>query len=143
MMMHLQFFLSTFLMLLQFDQISGNNRYNVEWYLEKMIQNHQVVLFSKTYCQYSIKLKHLIGKYNIRDKRIMELNLEPDMQLMQDYLKHRTGGIRTVPQLYVNGKFIGDYNTIEQKERNGELARVFFRAGITPRRSHLVPRKRK
>ncbi|VIO87320.1 Uncharacterized protein BM_BM327 [Brugia malayi] len=108
-----------------------------------MIQNHQVVLFSKTYCQYSIKLKHLIGKYNIRDKRIMELNLEPDMQLMQDYLKHRTGGIRTVPQLYVNGKFIGDYNTIEQKERNGELARVFFRAGITPRRSHLVPRKRK
>ncbi|KAK6111034.1 Glutaredoxin family protein [Brugia pahangi] len=73
----------------------------------------------------------------------MELNLEPDMQLMQDYLKRRTGGIRTVPQLYVNGKFIGDYNTIEQKERNGELARVFFRAGITPRRSHLVPRKRK
>ncbi|EFO21157.1 hypothetical protein LOAG_07331 [Loa loa] len=53
----------------------------------------------------------------------MELNLEPDMQLIQEYLKRRTGGIRTVPQLYVNGMFIGGFDTTEQKERNGELAR--------------------
>uniref|UniRef100_A0A0R3S753 Glutaredoxin domain-containing protein n=1 Tax=Elaeophora elaphi TaxID=1147741 RepID=A0A0R3S753_9BILA len=74
-----------------------------------------------------------MGKYSIRDKRVMELNLEPDMQVMQDYLKRRNGGIRTVPQLYLNGKFIGDFDTVEGKERNGELARVFSRAGITLR----------
>lgn len=62
---------------------------------------------------------------------------------LQDYLKRRTGGVRTVPQLYVNGKFIGDFDTIERKERNGELARIFSRAGITPSKSSLASHKGK
>ncbi|MCP9265785.1 hypothetical protein DINM_021172 [Dirofilaria immitis] len=73
----------------------------------------------------------------------MELNLQPDMQLMQDYLKRRTGGIRTVPQLYVNGQFIGGFDTVERKERNGELAKVFSRAGITLRKSEPLSREEK
>ncbi|VDK85693.1 unnamed protein product [Litomosoides sigmodontis] len=137
-----QLFLSI-LFMLQFHHIIGSNRYNVEWYLEKIIQNHQVVLFSKTHCSYSARLKYLIQKYNIRDKRVIELNLEPDMELMQDYLKRRNGGIRTVPQLYLNGKFIGNFDIIQRKERSGELARIFAQAGITPRKSLLALRKRK
>ncbi|KAM3725802.1 putative monothiol glutaredoxin F10D7.3 [Dirofilaria immitis] len=106
-----------------FHRVNGNRWYNVKGYMEKIIQNHQVVIFSKTYCHFSTKMKQLIKKYNIRDQRVMELNLQPDMQLMQDYLKRRTGGIRTVPQLYVNGQFIGGFDTVERKERNGSQSR--------------------
>uniref|UniRef100_A0A915PP30 Glutaredoxin domain-containing protein n=1 Tax=Setaria digitata TaxID=48799 RepID=A0A915PP30_9BILA len=60
----------------------------------------------------------------------------------QDYLQRRSGGVRTVPQLYVNGRFIGDYDTTERKEQSGELARVFSQAGITPKKFRPAFRKR-
>uniref|UniRef100_A0A8R1TU12 Glutaredoxin domain-containing protein n=1 Tax=Onchocerca volvulus TaxID=6282 RepID=A0A8R1TU12_ONCVO len=129
-------------MTLQFHRVSGNGLYNEEGYMEKIIQSHKVVIFSKTYCPYSVRMKNLIENYNITDQIVMELNLQSDMHKMQDYLKRRSGGIRTVPQLYVNGKFIGGFDTVKRKEMSGELAKIFTGAGITPKKS-LLPRKEK
>ncbi|OZC07322.1 hypothetical protein X798_05688 [Onchocerca flexuosa] len=221
--------------------------------MEKIIRNHQVVIFSKTYCPYSVRMKNLLEKYNIKNQIVMELNLQPEMHVMQaftkasfseiflatnmsnclnhpssmlfpndvlkriliylkstywltiteqisvestmlhklkterefnfyeieistkfptlwksqvgsiannrfvtmtpryafniiiltyDYLKRKSGGIRTVPQLYVDGKFIGGFDTVKRKEMSGELAKIFTGAGITPKKS-LLPRKGK
>lgn len=69
---------------LQFHGICGvRHGSSVQWYLEDLMQKHKVLIFSKTYCQYSARLKELIGKYNIKDKTVVELDLEPDMHLMQ------------------------------------------------------------
>ncbi|VDN07689.1 unnamed protein product [Thelazia callipaeda] len=133
--MYSHFVLTVLLILFNADHASASQRSYVNQFVEKMIQGHQMVLFSKTYCSYSHKMKHLLRKYHIRDQRIIELDLEPNMHLIQDYLMYRTGGIRTVPQLYIKGRFIGGFDSTHAKERNGELATIFARAGITHKSS--------
>lgn len=43
----------------------------------------QVMIYSKTYCPYSRRLKSLLTKYNIDDMKVIELNREDQMSEMQ------------------------------------------------------------
>ncbi|VDN58702.1 unnamed protein product [Dracunculus medinensis] len=100
---------------------------NVRRKLESEIRNHKIVLYSKSYCPFSRVVKRILDGYQINDLKVIELDYQQDMSLMQDHLKEKTG-IRTVPQLFIDSKFIGDQRTVKAMENDGTLENVMLRA---------------
>ncbi|VDK48883.1 unnamed protein product [Anisakis simplex] len=104
------------------------------------IRYHKVMLYSKTYCPYSHRIKRILAKYDIQDMKTVELDLEADMAIMQDHLKYISGS-RTVPQLYIRGRYVGGHEETAQKDESGELERLLKRA-YAIRQSYRNQRKR-
>lgn len=76
-------------------------------------QSAKVAVFSKTTCPFSLRVKALLDSNKI-EYQAMELDtLSPEeMEATQDYLKQETG-IRTVPNVWIHGKFAGDSGQIQ------------------------------
>ena len=78
-----------------------------------------VVIYSKTHCPYCVKAKRFFDQRNIKytehlmDDRLDEL----------DELKRKTGHL-TVPQIFINGEFIGGYTDLEAADREGKIAKL-------------------
>ena len=64
-------------------------------FVDQSIKSHKVCVFSKTYCPYAAKAKQVLGKYNLNDICIVELDKRDDGDAIQDYLGKITGA-RTV-----------------------------------------------
>ena len=83
-----------------------------------------VLIFSKSYCPYSLRAKSLLmQKYIITPAPyVVELDLHPLGSEMQDVLEKRTGR-RTVPNVVVAGVSIGGCDEVEALEERGELVK--------------------
>ncbi|VDO41070.1 unnamed protein product [Haemonchus placei] len=95
--------------------------------IRKLIFLFQVVVYSKTYCPYSKKLKRMLGQYKINDLKIIELDKQKEMKAMQAVLKRMTGK-STVPQLFIGGEFIGGHDETRQIEDKGGLRKLLEKA---------------
>ncbi|KAE9414747.1 hypothetical protein Angca_006944, partial [Angiostrongylus cantonensis] len=91
------------------------------------IHAHKVVIYSKTYCSYSQKLKKLLTPYPIKDLKIVELDEQKEMEPMQMVLERITGR-STVPQLFIGGDFVGGHDEIRAIEERGDLRRLLKKA---------------
>lgn len=60
---------------------------------------------------------------------VMELESRPDCADIQDYLMSITGG-RSVPRVFVAGKFIGGGDDTEALARSGKLKEMLEQNGI-------------
>lgn len=83
------------------------------------ISKHDVFVFSKSYCPHSRAVKTLLKDLRIKS-RSFELDLQPNGSDYQNALEKITGG-RTVPRVFIKGKFIGGNSEVQQKFRSGEL----------------------
>ncbi|KAK9900228.1 glutaredoxin [Cystobasidium minutum MCA 4210] len=76
---------------------------------QKLIQEHDVAIFSKSYCPYCRKAKIIIKGLELDESRVGILELDEMGQEgadIQDYLEKETGQ-RTVPSVWIKQKFIG------------------------------------
>ncbi|KJH41187.1 glutaredoxin [Dictyocaulus viviparus] len=80
-------------------------------------------MYSKSYCPYSQKLKHLLNLHSIDDLKIVELDKQKEMKKMQSVLKRITSR-STVPLLFIGGEFIGGYDDSYALEKQGNLSRL-------------------
>ncbi|KAI9691917.1 MAG: hypothetical protein M1822_007990 [Bathelium mastoideum] len=80
----------------------------VEVELNSILKRSPIIIFSKTYCPFSKKAKHiLVDKYNIVPAPyVVELDEHPLGPLLQTALGKMTGR-KTVPNVLINGKSIG------------------------------------
>ncbi|KAI8894608.1 glutaredoxin [Globomyces pollinis-pini] len=99
----------------QNSKVSGNT----EQLVQDIIRNNPVVLFSKTNCPYCRDAKYLLKQQNI-DFKSYDLNIRQDGKLIQDYL-YTVTGIRTVPNIFINGINIGGCNNLITAHTNGKL----------------------
>ncbi|WKY15971.1 hypothetical protein Q1695_000999 [Nippostrongylus brasiliensis] len=100
------------------------------------IHKHKVMIYSKSYCPYSQKLKKLINRYAISDLKIVELDKQKEMKAMQDALLKMTGR-STVPQLFVGGEFVGGHDETRAIEDRGELRKLLLKAhALNPESIH-------
>ncbi|KAH7088835.1 thioredoxin-like protein, partial [Paraphoma chrysanthemicola] len=85
-----------------------------------------VIIFSKTYCPYSKKAKHiLLEKYRITpEPYVVELDVNPLGPKLQALLAHMTGR-RTVPNILLVGKSIGGGDDIEELDQTDTLVGKF------------------
>lgn len=96
--------------------------HEVELELNAILKKSPVIIFSKSYCPYSKKAKHiLLDKYNIvPEPYVVELDLNPLGQQLQALLGKSTGR-RTVPNILVQGKSIGGGDDMEELDETDTL----------------------
>ncbi|ORY09619.1 glutaredoxin domain-containing protein [Clohesyomyces aquaticus] len=96
--------------------------HEVEVELNAILKKSPMIIFSKSYCPFSKKAKHiLLDLYNIVPAPfVVELDQHPLGQKLQATLTESTGR-RTVPNVLLMGKSIGGGDDIEELHLNGKL----------------------
>ncbi|KAH9823679.1 Glutaredoxin [Teratosphaeria destructans] len=96
--------------------------HEVEVELDTILKKGPIIVFSKSYCRFSKKAKHILQDlYTIKPPPyVVELDQHPLGPGLQHALQRSTLR-RTVPNILVNGKSIGGGDDIEALHNNGEL----------------------
>jgi len=106
--------------------------HEVEMAMNAILKQSPVIIFSKSYCPYSKKAKHiLLEKYRIiPEPFVVELDIEPLGDKLQALLAHMTGR-RTVPNILLIGKSIGGGDDMEELDQTDTLVAKFKEIGGT------------
>jgi len=88
-------------------------------FVKDAIAHDNIVLFTKSDCGYCQMAKECFDELKATYKCI-ELNNRADMDEIQDALEGLTGA-RSVPRVFVNGKFIGGGSEVRKMSKNGSL----------------------
>lgn len=91
------------------------------------------MVFSKSYCPYCVKGKQALARFvDLASADVMVWELDnadaSECAAVQDALGELTGA-RSVPRVFVGGKFIGGGDDTAAKAANGELAKLLQAAG--------------
>ncbi len=85
-----------------------------------MNNNLDILIYTTKNCSYCKKAKLLLKKYN---QKYIEKNINDNEDRIE--MSKLSKGIRTVPQIFINGKHIGGYDEIFVLEKKGELKKYF------------------
>ncbi|KAF4671217.1 hypothetical protein FOL47_001663 [Perkinsus chesapeaki] len=91
-------------------------------FVDSEIAGNKVVVFSKSYCPFCTKAKKALSSVGA-DYKAIELDGRKDCDSIQDYLLSITGG-RSVPRVFIKGKFIGGGDETAAKAKSGELQKI-------------------
>lgn len=80
----------------------------------------KVLIYTFKTCPYCIRAKRLLSKTNIEFEEIDITNDEAKL----DELENKTG-VGTVPQIFVDGKFIGGCDDLYELYRNNKFPEIF------------------
>ncbi|CAO2654980.1 Nn.00g117130.m01.CDS01 [Neocucurbitaria sp. VM-36] len=96
--------------------------HEVEMELNAILKRSPIIIFSKSYCPYSKKAKHiLLEKYRILpEPYVVELDINPLGEQLQALLAKSTGR-RTVPNILLMGKSIGGGDDMEELDETDTL----------------------
>ncbi|KAM9960132.1 hypothetical protein ACTFIW_009257 [Dictyostelium discoideum] len=98
-------------------------------YVQKLIDDNKLIIFSKTYCGFSKRIKQLFKTIDGVTPMIVELDIIDDGPEIQSILSG-ISNIRTVPQLFINGKFIGGNDATQQLHSEGKLIPLLKEANL-------------
>ena len=90
-----------------------------EW-VEAQIKADKVVVFSKTYCPYCKMAKEALTNTGLKNFLVFELDERDDGDEIQDILLGITGA-RSVPRVFLDGKFLGGGTAIKDLQSSGQL----------------------
>ncbi|GMH39206.1 hypothetical protein BSKO_07104 [Bryopsis sp. KO-2023] len=96
--------------------------------IETKIAENKVVVYGKSWCGFSQDVEILLRGLEV-DYQSIELDNIPEGMDLQDALYDLTG-IRTVPQVFVGGKFIGGCDETVSAYKTGELKTMFEEIGV-------------
>ncbi len=97
---------------------------NISDEINQIIQNNRVVLFMKgtkdmPQCGFSATVSHILSKINV-DFFDVNILIDPEMrQGIKDF-----SDWPTIPQLYINGEFIGGCDIVKEMFESGELQEI-------------------
>ncbi len=79
-----------------------------------------IEIYTTKVCPYCVRAKNLL---NAKDADFTEIDLTGDDAGREALLK-RSNGMRTVPQIFINGKHIGGCDNLYELEEKGELDKL-------------------
>lgn len=79
-----------------------------------------VEIYTTTVCPYCVKAKRLL---DAKDVDYIEHNLTGKDAEREELVK-KSGGMRTVPQIFINGRHIGGCDNLYELEEKGELDKL-------------------
>ncbi|KAJ8028952.1 Glutaredoxin [Holothuria leucospilota] len=100
----------------------------VKAFVDAQIKDNKVVVFSKTYCPYCRMAKSALAAAGYEDYALLELDERDDGDAMQTYLAQLTGG-RTVPRVFIGGKFVGGGSEVQALQQQGKLVPMLKEVG--------------
>ncbi|KAF4585972.1 glutaredoxin 3 [Ophiocordyceps camponoti-floridani] len=95
--------------------------------VEKLMDENNVVVFSKSYCPYCRATKQTLDELNAIYLAI-ELDKEADGTALQDAVEKLTGQ-RTVPNVLIQRNHIGGNSDIQSLNKDGKLADLLKQCG--------------
>ncbi|KAK9820243.1 hypothetical protein WJX72_007897 [[Myrmecia] bisecta] len=113
---------------LQVRAMSSSRASLVDLVKEKNDQ-YPVIVYSKSYCPYCAEVKGLFKSLKV-DAKIVELDDIVEGDEIQDAL-HDITRRRTVPQVFIQGKFVGGCDDTIAEYNSGDLRKRFEAAGIS------------
>ena len=99
-------------------------------FIDTKLKSNQIVLFSKTTCGYCTRAKNLL--YDLKlDYYSIELDQNEncprsDCQQLIENLIAQTR-MKTVPQIFVNGKLIGGFSEMAQLVNDGTFSKLLLK----------------
>lgn len=79
-----------------------------------------VEMYTTAICPYCVAAKNLLKQKGFD---YSEIRVDTDPQRREEMLK-RTGGRRSVPQIFVNGTHVGGFDDLVAADRSGKLAEI-------------------
>ena len=79
----------------------------------------KVVIYSTRICPYCMRAKNFFEKHKIKYK---EINIE-ESNISREELQEIAGSY-TVPQIFINDKYIGGYDSLLKMYQNNELESI-------------------
>jgi glutaredoxin 3 len=76
-----------------------------------------VVVYTTEFCPYCVRAKRLLQTKGVPFREI-RLDLEPGLR---DEVIRKSGGSRTVPQIFIRGVHVGGCDELHDLEREGRL----------------------
>jgi glutaredoxin 3 len=80
----------------------------------------RVVVYSQPFCGYCSAAKRLL---NEKGAQFSEIDVMSEAG-RRDEMIERSGGRRTVPQIFIDGRHVGGYDDLSALDRSGELDRL-------------------
>ncbi len=78
-----------------------------------------IVLYTKDYCPYCTKAKQLLKQKGV-EAAIREIDITHDEALQQEMIT-KSGGRKTVPQIFINGTHVGGCDDLYALNSAGKL----------------------
>lgn len=91
--------------------------------VKDLMKANNVLVFSKTYCPYCTKAKNVLNGHSVEYKVVELDERTEDGGDLQSAATEITSQ-RTVPMIWIGGKFIGGSSDLEALENSGELAKM-------------------
>ncbi len=88
-----------------------------------MKEQAKLVIYTKVYCPYCIRAKHLLNSLNLN---YQEISVDGKPQLQDEMV--RLAGVRTVPQIFINDKPIGGCDDLHALHRANKLEALIYPA---------------
>jgi len=98
-------------------------------YIQKMIKNNPVMVFSKTTCPYCTMAKTALDETGV-DYVVEEIENREDCAKLQEIFQQLTGG-RTVPRVFIGGKCVGGGSETYSLQNQGKLVPLMQKAGAS------------
>ncbi|KAL1933473.1 hypothetical protein VTP01DRAFT_7563 [Rhizomucor pusillus] len=95
---------------------------DVEQFVEKLINENKIVVFSKSYCPYCRRAKQLLQQLGEKFY-VIELDEVDNGAAIQDYLAKKTGQ-RTVPNIFIKQQHVGGCDDLFTANSNGKLQQL-------------------
>ncbi|KAL1745262.1 thioredoxin-like protein [Schizophyllum fasciatum] len=94
---------------------------SVQDYVDSVINDHTITVFSKTWCPYCKTLKGLLSReYADVDIEYVEIDILEDGSAIHDVLVQKTGQ-SSVPNVFVKKQHIGGNDDTQAAHRSGKL----------------------
>ncbi len=93
---------------------------------EKLISEHLIAVFSKSYCPYCSQAKSAIKKLGLDESKVGILELDTmgsEGADIQAYLADKTSQ-RTVPNIFINQKHLGGCSDLLDAQKSGKLQQL-------------------
>ena len=80
----------------------------------------QVVMYSTGWCPYCDRARSLLARKGVS---VQEIKIDED-PAQRDAMLQRSGGRRTVPQIFVGERHVGGFDDLAALDRAGELDKL-------------------
>jgi glutaredoxin 3 len=84
-----------------------------------------IVMYSTAWCGYCQRARNLFERKGVSFR---DIKVDEDMREREAMLQ-KSGGLRTVPQIFIGERHVGGYDELAALDRSGELDQLLASAG--------------
>lgn len=78
----------------------------------------EIVMYKTNYCPYCTRAEQLFAKKGYKITKVIDVTDSDDLRAE---MLEKSGGRRTVPQIFINGTHVGGFDDTAALDKNGKL----------------------